>query len=137
LKDHVEQRCVRDRTAVGDCDHARATPRMKFSMDAIVEQVRAVSSPARLDSTLENREDFVELFPSEISIRVGTPKNFEETFFLPWFSPTRSDNLLHKNIDRLWRDLESIKLTVSELSDKRCLFEQVIARHRKEPAFGE
>src|SRR3569833_4090355 len=100
---------------------------MQLSMYPIVQKVRAVSSPARFDSTCENCKNFFELFPNEISIGEGTSKNLEETLFLPRFSPTRSHDLLHENIDRLGRDLEPIQLTVSELAYKRCLFEQVIA----------
>ena len=61
--------------------------------------------------------DFFVLFPGEISVGISATQDFVKSLFTPWLCPTRSHNLLHEDVDRLRRNLQTVQLTIAQLED--------------------
>ncbi len=72
----------------------------------------------------------------ESAIRPGTPHHIEERLLVPALGTTGCNDLLHQHIDRRVRDLQPVELTGDHLAHQGSLFQQIVARHGKEAAFG-
>src|SRR5580658_9614027 len=83
LQNYVEQSRIRNGAAVRNGNHPRAAACVQLALDAIMQQIGAVATPARLDSIRKNSDHFFKLPPSQVAIRVGAPENFIEGLFIP------------------------------------------------------
>src|SRR4029453_5587522 len=83
----------------------------------------------------EHLDDIVEFFPGQISIRPRQTNELEERIFIPIFGGSGGDDLLGENIQRLFRNQQTIKLTASNTTQQRSAFDEFIATQRKDTAF--
>jgi hypothetical protein len=100
----------------------------------VMNQCRA--SPALGAKTIgEHLDDAVEFFARQISIGPRRTNELEERIFIPIFGGSGGDDLLGENIQRLFRNQQTIKLTASNTTQQRSAFDEFIATQRKDTAF--
>ena len=105
LEDDIIKICFGDGAAVGDGDHAGAAARMEVMLDAVTEEVRAVTAAGGFDPFGEKGQEFVEGFAGEVAIGVGAVEGVVEGVLFPWFGSAGRDDLLHEYVGGLRRDL--------------------------------
>ena len=105
LQYHVEEGGVGDCSAVGDGDGACAATGVELAVDAVAQKVCAVTAAAGLDAFAEDGDELVEELAGEVAVRIGTAEDGVEGALVPGFSTDTGDDLLHKDVDGLRRDL--------------------------------
>ena len=105
LEDDIVKICFGNGSAIGDCDHAGAAARMEMMLDAVTEEVRAITAAGGFDAFGEEGQEFVEGFAGEVAIGVGAMEGVVEGVLFPWFGSAGRDDLLHEYVGGLRRDL--------------------------------
>ena len=136
LQDNVVERGVGDGATVRDGYGASATARVKLAVDAIAQQVRAVTATRGLDAVREQDNNLVEELAGEVAVGIGAAQDVVEGGLIPWLGADAGDDLLHQDVGGLWWNLQKVKLAGAHFADEGSLFEKVVARGGEEAAFG-
>src|SRR3954447_1729260 len=103
-------RSVRNRAAGSNRRQTRASPATQPLVHSIVMQISRSSPAFCAEAFGEHPHDRVKLFAFEIAIWVSTTHHREEIVFTPFLGSDGSNNLLRENIERLFRNLQTIEL---------------------------
>ncbi len=102
-------RGIGDRAARGNRRQAGSAPGAQAPIDPIVMQVRASSSPARVNAVGEHLDHRVEIFPVQTAVGIGAPAEVEQFVFLPFAGGHRRHDLLGQDIHRGVRHVKAIE----------------------------
>ncbi len=109
LQDDGEDRRVRNRSAVADRRHPRASAGVQLARYAIAQEVRAVAAARVFDALMQYADELIELRAGEIPVGIRTRHQAIEIVLAPWLRAAHGDHLLHQDVERLWRNLKPVK----------------------------
>src|SRR6185369_15779657 len=95
-------------------------------------QIRRSPSSFGAEPFSQHPHDRIKLLAFKISIRIRTTNCAEEIVFAPLLRSNGCDNLLRKNVERFFGNLQTIELTTSHRIHNRRTLNQLIARERKD-----
>src|SRR5437868_8155129 len=106
-------------------------------IDRVVMDQRRAPSAVRAETFREHFDDAVEFFAQKISVGPGRANEIEQLLFIPIFRRTRSDDLLGQNVERFFRNQQSIQLSASDGAQKRRTFNELIPAQRENAALRQ
>src|SRR5215213_1208253 len=125
---------VGNRAARSDCCEPRTSTAAQALVHRIMVKIRGTSPSLRAETFREHSHYRVKLLAIQIAIWVSTTNHPEEIVFAPLLGRNGSDHLLRENVERLFRNLQTIQLTTSNRIHNRCTLNELVARERKDPA---
>ncbi len=131
LEDDGEERGVGDGATVGNGDHAGSTAGVELVVNAVAEEVGAVTAAAGLDAVAEEVDEVIELGG------VGSTEGVEERVLFPRLGAAAGYDLLHQYVGWLRWDLELVELAGAHLADEGGLLEEVVTGGGEEAALGD
>src|SRR5204862_7491693 len=130
------ERSFRNSAAVGNRHQAAAAAAPQAMPDAVAVQIGRVAAAASRDPFGEDFQKRVKVRARQLAIRIRPAYNLKQIVFIPLFARAHGHDLLSQDIQRGFRDVESVELTLPDSFDQRGALDQLVARGGKEATLG-
>src|SRR6476646_4014927 len=127
---------LRDRASSHNGDHARAATGLQPLIHSVAIEICAKTATLRRNAIAQHGQQVIKFLALKFAIRICTFDQGKEFILAPFFSSANRYNLLRQNIEWGFRNDQAVKFSVMNGADQRSAFDQLIARGRKEAAFG-
>ena len=133
LEQHLVVGGVGDRAAGGQRGRPRAAPAAQNAIDRVAMDERAAPAPAGGEALAQHarRSRRNPLAPANGKASAAQP--IIKLRFRPILRRDFRDHLLREHVERPLRDRQAVELAATDAVEKRCAFDEIVARERKQP----
>ena len=136
LEQHLIVRVVRYGAAGGERGEPRAPPAAQHVIDGVMVDQGTAPPAAGAEAFGEHADDGCKILSFQRAIGPGAANELIELILIPGPGTNLCGDLLRQHVERLLRNGEAIKLAAPDAVEKRCAFDQFVARERKQSALG-
>src|SRR5262249_50389908 len=133
FEEHLIISIIRNRPTRSDRREARTATRPYFMVDGIVIDQSAVAATSSAVALGEHLDDFVEVLPRQLTIRIGASDHLEELTIVPLARGHLGNDLLSQHIQRLFRYPKLVQLAAANGIQQGSAFNEVVPREGEQP----
>src|SRR5438270_3560288 len=134
--DDEEDRCIGNRAAIGNRDHAAAAPSTHQAVHPVPMEVSAVAPALCGYAVGEHGHDPFKFLFRQVAIRISAAGKLQDLRLTPFVSRAHGDDLLSEHIERSFGDDQPIEFPGLHRPHQGRAFDELVASGGKQPPFG-